>query len=147
MFEGSSIVDCLCQPMLAYCGRNAELNLHPDSLSSFHNLKFSKMDALFSYEIKICRLDSSLFSDESDVDFAFMTEVSVQSSDPFESPFTDVNVFLEKNFDDLVEYSIILPRMFKKHARYVLNMEGDSECTFGSFENKVELWKRDSGIM
>jgi len=147
MFEGSSIVDCLCQPMVVYCGRDAELTLHPDSLSSLHNLKFNKLDALFSYEIKICRLDSGLFSDESDVNFAFMTEVLVQSSDPFESPFTDVNVFLEKNFDDLVEYSIILPRMFKKHARYVLNMEGDSECTFGNFGNKVDLWKKDVGIM
>ena len=147
MFEGSSIVDCLCQPMVAYCGRDAELTLHPDSLSSLHNLKFNKLDALFSYEIKICRLDSGLFSDESDVNFAFMTEVLVQSSDPFESPFTDVNVFLEKNFDDLVEYSIILPRMFKKHARYVLNMEEDSECSFGNFGNKVDLWKKDVGIM
>ena len=133
--------------MVVYCGRDAELTLHPDSLSSLHNLKFNKLDALFSYEIKICRLDSGLFSDESDVNFAFMTEVLVQSSDPFESPFTDVNVFLEKNFDDLVEYSIILPRMFKKHARYVLNMEGDSECTFGNFGNKVDLWKKDVGIM
>jgi len=133
--------------MVAYCGRDAELTLHPDSLSSLHNLKFNKLDALFSYEIKICRLDSGLFSDESDVNFAFMTEVLVQSSDPFESPFTDVNVFLEKNFDDLVEYSIILPRMFKKHARYVLNMEEDSECTFGNFGNKVDLWKKDVGIM
>lgn len=76
-----------------------------------------------------------------------MVETSVQSNDPFESPFEDANVFLEKNFDDLIEYSIILPRMFKKHARYVLNMEKDSECTFGNFGNKVELWKRDSGIM
>ena len=147
MFEGSSIVDCLCQPIVVYCGRDAELTLHPDSLSYLHNLKFNKLDALFSYEIKICRLDSGLFSDESDVNFAFMTEVLVQSNDPFESPFTDVNVFLEKNFDDLVEYSIILPRMFKKHARYVLNMEGDSECTFGNFGNKVDLWKKDVGIM
>ena len=147
MFEGSSIVDCLCQPMVVYCGRDAELTLHPDSLSSLHNLKFNKLDALFSYEIKICRLDSGLFSDESDVNFAFMTEVLVQSSDPFESPFTDVNVFLEKNFDDLVEYSIILPRMFKKHERYVLNMEKDSACTFGDFGNKVELWKKAVGIM
>jgi len=146
MFEGSSIVDCLCQPMVACCGRDAELTLHPDSLSSLHNLKFNKLDALFSYEIKICRLDSRLFSDESDVNFAFMTEVLVQSSNPLESPFTDVNVFLEKNFDDLVEYSIILPRMFKKHARYVLSMEKDSECTFGNFGNKVELWKKDVGI-
>ena len=147
MFEGSSLVDSLCQPILAYCGRKAELSLHPDTLASLHNLKFNELDALFSYDIKICRFNSDLFSAESDINFAFMVETLVQSNDPLESPFTDANVFLEKNFDDLIEYSIILPRMFKKHARYVLNMEGDSECTFGNFGNKVELWKRDSGIM
>ena len=147
MFEGSSLIDCLCQPIVAYCGRKAELTLRPDTLSSIHNLKFNKLNALFAYDIKICRFNSDLFSAESDINFAFMVETSVQSNDPFESPFSDANVFLEKNFDDLIEYSIILPRMFKKHTRYVLNMEGDSECTFGNFGNKVELWKRDSGIM
>ena len=55
--------------------------------------------------------------------------------------------FLEKNFDDLVEYSIMLPRMFKKHERYVLNMEKDKPCSFGNFTNKVELWKKATGIM
>ena len=146
MFEESSLVDCLCQPMVAYCGRKAKLTLLPETLASIHNLKFNELAALFSYDIKICRFDSSLFSAESDVKFAFMAETSVQSSDPFESPFTDANVFLEKNFDDLIEYSIILPRMFKKHERYVLNMEEDSACTFGNFGNKVELWKKDVGI-
>jgi hypothetical protein len=76
-----------------------------------------------------------------------MVETYVKSDDPFEAPFTDANVFLEKNFDDLIEYSIILPRMFKKHERYVLNMEEDSACTFGNFGNKVELWKKTVGIM
>ena len=147
MFEESSLVDCLCQPMVAYCGRKAELTLHPDTLSSIHDLKFNELNALFSYDIKICRFNSDLFSAESDINFAFMVETSVQSNAQFESPFADANVFLEKNFDDLIEYSIILPRMFKKHERYVLNMEKDSECTFGNFGNKVELWKRDSGIM
>ena len=147
MFEGSPLVDSQCQPILAYCGRKAELSLHPDTLSSLHNLKFNQLDALFSYDIKICRFNSDLFSAESDINFAFMVETSVQSNAQFESPFADANVFLEKNFDDLIEYSIILPRMFKKHERYVLNMEKDSECTFGNFGNKVELWKRNSGIM
>ena len=147
MLEGSPLVDSLCQPMLAYCGRKAELSLHPDTLSALHHLKFNKLDAFFSYDIKICRFDSYLFSAETDVNFAYMVETEVKSSDPFDSPFSDANVFLEKNFDDLIEYSIILPRMFKQHERYVLNMEKDSSCSFGNFANKVELWKKDTGIM
>ena len=147
MFEGSPLVDSLCQPMLAYCGREAKLHLHPDTLPALHHLKFNKLDALFSYDIKICRFDSCLFSVETDTNFAFMVETEVKSSDPFDSPFKDANVFLEKNFDDLIEYSIILPRMFKKHERYVLNMEKDSSCSFGNFTNKVDLWKKDTGIM
>ena len=147
MFEGSTLVDILCQPVLAYCGRRAELSLHPDTLSSLYNLNFNKLGALFSYEIKICRFESGVFSDDTDVNFAFLVETNVQSNDHSERPFSDANVFLEKNFDDLVEYSIILPRMFKKHERYVLNMEKDSQCTFGNFGNKVELWKKAAGIM
>ena len=61
MFEESSLVDCLCQPMVAYCGRKAELTLHPDTLSSIHDLKFNELNALFSYDIKICRFNSDLF--------------------------------------------------------------------------------------
>ena len=147
MFEGSPLVDSLCQPVLAYCGRRAELSLHPDTLTEVHNLKFNKLNAFFSYDIKICRFDSWLFSDDADSVFAFLVETIVQSSDPFEAPFSDANVFLEKNFDDLIEYSIILPRMFKRHERYVLNMEEDSSCSFGNFTNKVELWKKATGIM
>ena len=147
MFEESSLVDCLCQPIAAYCGRRAELTLHPDTLSSIHDLKFNELNALFSYDIKICRFNSDLFSAEPYVKFAFMVETSVQSNDPFDSPFEDANVFLEKNFDDLIEYSIILPRMFKKHERYVLNMEKDSECSLEDFTDKVEAWKKITGIM
>jgi len=147
MFEGSPLVDSMCQPILAYCGRNAELSLTPDTLSAIHNLKFNELDALFSYDIKICRFNSRLFSEETGVNFAFMVETFVQSSNLLEEPFSDANVFLEKNFDDLIEYSIILPRMFKKHERYVLNVEKDRECSFGNFTNKVELWKKSTGIM
>mgnify|MGYP003631515398 CR=1 FL=1 len=147
MFEGSPLIDSLCQPVLAYCGRNAQLCLHPDTLSSLHHFKFNKIDAFFSYDIKISRFDSCLFSDDTDINYAFLVETNIQSSEPFERPFGDANVFLEKNFDDLVEYSIILPRMFKEHERYVLNMEKDSSCTFGNFTNKVELWKKSAGIL
>ena len=147
MFEGSSLVDSLCQPIVAYCGRGAKLSLHPDTLAEVHNLKFNELNAFFSYDIKICRFDSRLFSDDADSVFAYLVETIVQSSDPFEDPFSDANVFLEKNFDDLIEYSIILPRMFKKHERYALDMEEDSGCSFGNFGNKVDLWKKDVGIM
>ena len=146
MFEGSPLIDSLCQPVLAYCGRRAELSLHPDTLAEVHNLKFNELNAFFSYDIKICRFDSRLFSDDADSVFAYLVETIVQSSDPFEDPFSDANVFLEKNFDDLIEYSIILPRMFKKHKRYALDMEEDSGCSFGNFGNKVDLWKKDVGI-
>ena len=147
MFEGSSLVDSSCQPIAACCGIGAELSLHPDTLTQVHNLKFNELNAFFSYDIKICRFDSRLFSDDADSAFAFLVETIVQSSDPFEAPFSDANVFLEKNFDDLIEYSIILPRMFKKHERYALDMEEDSGCSFGNFGNKVDLWKKDVGIM
>ena len=147
MFEGSSLVDNLCQPIVACCGIGAELSLHPDTLTEVHNLKFNQLNAFFSYDIKICRFDSWLFSDDADSVFAFLVETIVQSSDAFEAPFSDANVFLEKNFDDLIEYSIILPRMFKRHERYILNMGEDSSCSFGNFTNKVELWKKDTGIM
>jgi hypothetical protein len=147
MFEGSSLVDSSCQPIAACCGIGAELSLHPDNLTEIQNLKFNDLNAFFSYDIKICRFDSRLFSDDEDSDFAFLVETFVQSSDPFEAPFSDANVFLEKNFDDLIEYCIILPRMFKKHERYALDMEEDSGCSFGNFGNKVDLWKKDVGIM
>ena len=147
MFEGSPLVDSLCQPIVAYCGRGAKLTLSPETLAEVHNLKFNELNAFFSYDIKICRFDSRLFSDDSDSVFAFLVETIVESSDPFEAPFSDANVFLEKNFDDLIEYSIILPRMFKEHERYALDMEEDSACSFGNFGNKVDLWKKDIGIM
>lgn len=147
MFEGSSLVHQPCQPVLSYCGVQASLKLHPDNIKNFYNFKFAKFDCYFSYEIKICRFDSMLFSDNLDHNYAFMVDIRVNSTDILETPFHDVNVFLEKNFDDLIEYSIILPRMFKEHHRYVLDMERDSECSFGDFEEKVKLWKRTTGLM
>ena len=147
MFDGSEIENSLCQPMLAYCGRNARLSLRPDSVSALHHLKFDNLDAFFSYDIKICRFNGDLFANNSMENFAFMVESLIKSNNPLDSPFQDANIFLQENFDDLIEYSIILPRMFKKHRRYVFNMEGDSPCSFGDFTNKVELWKKDTGIM
>lgn len=146
MFEGCSITDRQCQPMVAYSGREASLHLSSENLSKFHNLKFSKVGSIFSYNISICRFDSLLFSNDLNIDYAFLIQTSVESSDPFEETFNDANIFLENNFDDMIEYFIILPRMFKKHRRYVLDLERDSECSFEDFTVKVELWKKAVGI-
>jgi hypothetical protein len=146
MFEGHSIADRQCQPMVAYSGRDASLHLSPENLSQFHHLKFSKVDSIFSYDISICRIDSLLFTKDLDVNYAFLVQVSVKSNNPLEEEFNDANVFLENNFDDLIEYFIILPRMFKKHRRYVLDLEQDTACSFGDFTVKVELWKKAVGI-
>ncbi len=147
MFEGSPLNSSICQPILAYCGRNAELTLHPASMAHFHELNFNNLGSLFSYDIKISRFDSRLFSENLDANFAFMVESQVKSDSFFEEPFKDANVFLEKDFNDLIEYSIILPRMFREHHRYVLNMEKDSECSLEDFTDKVEAWKKITGIM
>ena len=88
-----------------------------------------------------------LFSDSLNVNYAFLIQTSVISDNIFEEPFNDANVFLENNFDDMVEYFIMLPRMFKKHHRYVLDLEGDRACSFEDFTVKVELWKKTIGIM
>ena len=147
MFEDSPLNNRPCQPLVAYCGRNAELTLHPASITHFHGLNFNSLSSLFSYDVKISRFDSQLFSSDLDVKFAFMVESQVKSDNLFEDPFVDANVFLEKDFNDLIEYCIILPRMFKRHHRYVLNMERDGACSFGDFAGKVEEWKRNTGIM
>ena len=55
-------------------------------------------------------------------------------------------VFFQNNLDDLIEYCIMLPRMFKEHHRYLLNMEGFKSCKYGDFNKKVTLWKREAGI-
>ena len=147
MFEGSSILHSSCQPYLAYCGISARLNLHPKALATFHSFDLGSISSLFFYEIKICRFDSMLFSDDLSQRYAFLVQTSVKSQEEAKEPFEDANIFLEKDLDDLVEYSIILPRMFKRHHRYVLNMEKDKPCSFGNFTNKVELWKKATGIM
>ena len=146
MFEDSSITERECQPMLAYCGREASLQLDSTTLSQLHLLKFNTLDAVFSYDIFISRFDSMIFSENSNINYAFMIQTSIKSNDPSDVTYEDANVFLENNFDDLVEYFIILPRMFKKHRRYVLDLERDSACSFGDFTVKVELWKKAAGI-
>ena len=146
MFEGSALLNQICQPLLAYCGRSAELTLGPNSVQYFHGFNFSSLDSLFRYDIKISRFESRVFSEDCDSSFAYMVQCYVRSDNLLDIPFEDANVFFEKDFDDLLKYSIMLPRMFKEHHRYVLSMEGDNVCSFGDFAKKVALWKKTVGI-
>ena len=54
--------------------------------------------------------------------------------------------YSEKDFEDLIEYSIILPRLFKEHHRYVLDMQLDKVCSFKHFGEKINLWKKSNGL-
>ena len=54
MFKESSLADENCQPMTAYCGRKASLNLNSVNLDNFKNLNFKDCNSFFRYEIKIC---------------------------------------------------------------------------------------------
>ena len=146
MLEASSLSQKKCQPIMAYCGKNALINLKSNNLNYFSHLNFKNLYSFFSYEIKICKFPSEIFSTDKDNYFAYLVQVYVESEDSFESPFSDANVFLEKDFEDLIEYSIILPRLFKKHHRYVVDLQLDSVCSFMQFGEKVNLWKKSNGL-
>lgn len=146
MLEASSLSQQKCQPIMAYCGKNALINLKSNNLNYFSHLNFKNLYSFFSYEIKICKFPSEIFSTDKDNHFAYLVQVYVESEDSFESPFSDANVFLEKDFEDLIEYSIILPRLFKKHHRYVIDLQLDSVCSFMQFGEKVNLWKKSNGL-
>tara|TARA_R100001163_G_C5054902_1_gene191414 strand:- start:692 stop:1135 length:444 start_codon:yes stop_codon:yes gene_type:complete len=146
MLEASSLSQQKCQPIMAYCGKNALINLKSNNLNYFSHLNFKNLYSFFSYEIKICKFPSEIFSTDKDNYFAYLVQVYVESEDSFESPFSDANIFLEKDFEDLIEYSIILPRLFKKHHRYVVDLQLDSVCSFMQFGEKVNLWKKSNGL-
>ena len=79
--------------------------------------------------------------------FAYLIQIYVISEDEEEPAFSDVNIFLEKDLEDLIEYAIILPRLFKRHHRYVIDFERDNVCTFKQFGEKVNLWKKFNGLL
>ena len=117
-------------------------------MKAFHKFNFHSYEATFSYEIKITSFDSFLFTNVSENldDPAYLVELSIVSEVFSQDKFFDANVFLQKNLDDLIEYCIMLPRMFKTHHRYLLDMENFKSCKYGDFNKKVTLWKRESGI-
>tara|TARA_R110002012_G_scaffold171281_3_gene335996 strand:+ start:268 stop:711 length:444 start_codon:yes stop_codon:yes gene_type:complete len=146
MFKESSLAAENCQPILAYCGENALLKLDSKNLNYSPISNFKNLYSFFSYEIKISKFLSSTFTEDENSYFAYLIQVYVKSNDLFESPFIDTNVFLEKDFEDLIEYTIILPRLFKEHHRYVLDMQLDKVCSFKHFGEKINLWKKSNGL-
>lgn len=145
MPQKSSLENSKCQPILAHCGKKAKLNFKLD-LTEFKSLNFCNPHGFFNYEIKICKFDSKIFSSDISSYFAYLVQVYVESDNHLEQPFQDTNIFLEKNFEDFVEYCIILPRLFKRHHRYVIDFESDRVCTFNQFGEKVKLWKKLNGL-
>lgn len=146
MLEQSSLENRQCQPILAFAGKRAKINLNSSNFGCFSDLNFKDIHGIFHYEIKISKFSSEIFSNDPSNYFAYLVQTYVKSDNSLESPFNDANVFLEKNFEDLIEYSIILPRLFKMHHRYVLDMERDRACLFKEFGQKVNLWKKSNGL-
>jgi len=148
MFKDHKLEDYFCDPLLALRGIGAELNLSPSTMNAFNKFNFQDYGTTFNYEIKIVSFDSFLFTDKSENfdDPAFLVEMFISSDSFRHDKFFDANVFLQKNLDDLIEYCIMLPRMFKNHHRYLLDMENFKSCKYGDFNRKVDLWKIETGI-
>ena len=145
----SSLEEENCQPMGAFYGKGARLKLDKKA-DDFLKFNFNNLHASFDYEIKISKFAAEVFKGvhcEEGNYFAYLIQIFVKSDNSLEPPFSDINIFFEKDLDDLIEYSIILPRLFKRHHRYALDLERDSVCTFGQFEQKVYLWKSNTGIL
>tara|TARA_R100000152_G_C6741415_1_gene165194 strand:- start:609 stop:1043 length:435 start_codon:yes stop_codon:yes gene_type:complete len=141
----SSLENEICQPIAAFHGNKAKLR-SGSSASEFIKLNFKNSHGLFFYDIKISKFVSNVFLAEANEHFAYLIQVFVKTDNYFETPFSDTHIFFEKDFEDFVEYSIILPRLFKRHHRYVLDLEGDKVCTFKEFGEKIKLWKKKNGL-
>lgn len=143
----SSLDKETCQPIAAFLGKKARLRAGALKSNEI-KLNFNNSNGFFDYQIKISKFASDIFSlQERDSYFAYLIEVFVESDNYFDTPFIDTNIFFEKDFEDFVEYSIILPRLFKRHHRYAIDFERDSVCTFKQFGEKVNLWKKFNGLL
>ena len=143
----SSLDSETCQPIAVFLGSKARLRAGALKSNEI-KLNFNNLNGFFDYQIKISKFASDIFSfQERDSYFAYLIEVFVESDNYFDTPFIDTNIFFEKDFEDFVEYSIILPRLFKRHHRYVIDFERDNVCTFKQFGEKVNLWKKFNGLL
>tara|TARA_Y100000356_G_C11009088_1_gene157377 strand:- start:64 stop:501 length:438 start_codon:yes stop_codon:yes gene_type:complete len=143
----SSLDSKTCQPIAVFLGKKARLRAGALKSNEI-KLNFNNLNGFFDYQIKISKFASDIFSfQERDSYFAYLIEVFVESDNYFDTPFIDTNIFFEKDFEDFVEYSIILPRLFKRHHRYVIDFERDNVCTFKQFGEKVNLWKKFNGLL
>ena len=145
--SNDTVEDSLCQPIVVYCGRNACINFSPENASKALGFSFGNHYALFDYEIRIVKFNGKHVKAIGTDENYYLVEIFICSDDVNDDSFCDSYIFNEKNLEDLMEYVIILPRMFKRHHRYVLAMERDSVCFFKDFGYKVDLWKQATGIM
>ena len=146
MLEGKSLEETLCQPLIGLYGAQAKLKPQPES-EGLKKINLLNYKDFYCYEIRISQFFSEIFSDESPDELAYLAQVRVESDNPLEEAYEDANVFLEKNFKDFVEYSIILPQLFKSHHRYVIDFQMDNVCTFEEFGKKVDIWKQCNGLI
>jgi len=145
--SNDTVEDSLCQPIVAYCGRNASINFSPENANKALGFSFDNHYALFNYEIRIVRFNGKdVKATENDENY-YLVEIFICSDDLNDDSFCDSYIFREENLEDLIEYVIILPRLFKRHHRYVLAMERDNVCFFKDFGYKVDLWKQAAGII
>ena len=139
--------DSLCQPIVAYYGKNARMDFSPENANKALNFSFGNHYALFDYEIRIVKFNGKDVKALGSNENYYLVEIFICYDDLNDDSFCDSYIFREKNLEDLIEYIIILPRLFKRHHRYVLAMERDNVCFFKDFGYKVDLWKQAAGIM
>tara|TARA_R110000824_G_scaffold55069_19_gene151804 strand:- start:8004 stop:8444 length:441 start_codon:yes stop_codon:yes gene_type:complete len=146
MLEGNSLGKTLCQPLLSFYGVQAKLKPQPES-EGLKKINLLNYKDFYCYEIRISQFFSETFFDEVFNELVYLVQVRIESDNPLEEAYEDSNVFLEKNFKDVIEYSIILPRSFKSHHRYVIDFQMDNVCTFEEFGKKVDIWKQYNGLI
>ena len=145
--SNDTVEDSSCQPIVVCCGRGASINFSPKNASKVFEFSFSNHYALFDYEIRIVKFNGKHVKAVKTEENYYLVEIFICSDDINDDSFCDSYIFNEKNLEDLIEYVIILPRLFKIHHRYILVMERDNVCFFKDFGYKVDLWKQATGIM
>ena len=103
----SSLEEENCQPMAAFCGKRATLKLDKKA-GDFLKFNFNNLHASFDYEIKISKFAAEVFKGVHGKEgnyFAYLIQIFVKSDNSLEPPFSDINIFFEKDLDDLIEYS------------------------------------------
>ena len=95
----SSLEEENCQPMAAFCGKRARLKLDKKA-DDFLKFNFNNLHASFDYEIKISKFAAEVFKGVHGKEgnyFAYLIQIFVKSDNSLEPPFSDINIFFEKD--------------------------------------------------